>query len=255
MNMQDKVKKLINKFIITYKNSIHAREFWTEPLIAFADANDPLFLKLKQTIIMGHKLPIEVLDNAATVISYFIPFTNEVVSSNNNKGSASKDWAISYIETNKLINKLNEFLANKLIEDSFDAVIIPPTHNFDKNLLVSHWSHKHVAYIAGLGKFGLHKMIITEKGCCGRLGSLVTSAKIEITKRLEKEYCLYFHNKSCMKCLEKCVFDSLKINTFDRHKCYKVCLKNSQLYTNLGLADVCGKCACGVPCSLKNPVK
>ena len=253
--MKENVEELIKKFITDYKKSINAGEIWTDPLIAFADANDPLFLKLKQNIIKCHKLPSEVLGNAATVISYFIPFTQKVVLSNSFKRSTSKDWAISYIETNKLINKLNEFLANTLINDNFDAVIIPPTDNFDIKALVSYWSHKHVAYIAGLGKFGLHKMIITEKGCCGRLGSLVTSAKFEITKRLEKEYCLYFHNKSCMKCLEKCVFDVLKINSFDRHKCYKICLENSQLYTNLGLADVCGKCACGVPCSYKNPVK
>ena len=56
------------------------------------------------------------------------------------------------------------------------------THNFDEAKLVSYWSQKHVAYMAGLGKFGLHHMIITEKGCCGRLGSIVTNAKISRPK-------------------------------------------------------------------------
>ncbi|MFX1477043.1 MAG: hypothetical protein ACFFCI_02820 [Promethearchaeota archaeon] len=119
---------------------------------------------------------------------------------------------------------------------------------------MSYWSHKHVAYIAGLGKFGLHKMLITEKGCCGRLGSLITSLEIEATSRNEKEFCLYFFNKSCKQCIEKCVFDALHSNKFDRKKCYNICLENGKLHSKLGLCDVCGKCACGVPCSVRNPV-
>jgi epoxyqueuosine reductase QueG len=253
--MREKIEKLIRNFIGDYKKTTNKGEIWREPLIAFADANDPLFLQLKTIINKDHKLPNEILSNAATVISYFIPFTERIVLSNSIHRKASELWAISYLETNNLINELNNYLSNRLREHDFDSTIIPPTHNFNEKSLVSCWSHKHIAYIAGLGKFGLHKMIITEKGCCGRLGSLITSANIEASKKFEKEYCLYFHNKSCMKCLEKCVFDILKINSFDRHKCYNICLENSKQYSNLGLIDVCGKCTCVVPCSLKNPVE
>lgn len=254
--MREVIEKSIEDFLIEYKKTSNVSlNLWSSPTIAFADAKDHLFLHLKQIINKNHQLPIEILKNAKTVISYFIPFTQEVVSSNSIYERASEVWAIAYIETNKLIIELNKFLANILKKANFDCAILPPTHNFDDLSLISNWSHKHIAYIAGLGKFGLHKMIITEKGCCGRLGSLITSAKIESTKRKQKEYCLYFHNKSCMKCLEKCSFDILKIDSFDSQKCYNICLGNSQIYSNLGLADVCGKCACGVPCSLKNPVE
>jgi len=32
-------------------------------------------------------------------------------------------------------------------------------------------------------------------------------------------------------------------------------LENGRIYSHLGLSDMCGKCTCGVPCSLKNPVE
>ncbi|MCJ7647935.1 MAG: hypothetical protein MUP85_04930 [Candidatus Lokiarchaeota archaeon] len=97
-------------------------------------------------------------------------------------------------------------------------------------------------------------MFITEKERCGRLGSIITSAKIEPTKRSEKKYCLYYHNKSCLKCVLNCTFDALKIDNFNRQKCYDICLENARIYCDLGLVDACGKCVSIVPCSFKNPV-
>jgi epoxyqueuosine reductase QueG len=251
--MAEEIKDIIKDFIDDYKAKNNAKNLWRHAEIGFANAEDPVFLQLKQVIGMDHKLPKELLKKGNTVIAYFIPFNEKVVLSNSNGSEASREWAVAYIETNKLIIELNRFLANHLKKENYISFEIPPTHNFDKTTLKSYWSHKHVAYIAGLGKFGLHKMLITNKGCCGRLGSLITSAKIEPTKRSESECCLYFHNKSCNACIEKCVFDILNINSFDRHKCYSVCLENGRVYSNLGLSDMCGKCACGVPCSLKNP--
>ncbi|KKM85382.1 hypothetical protein LCGC14_1289560, partial [marine sediment metagenome] len=229
----------------------NVRSHWREPVVKFANAKDPTFLQLKQIIDKDHKLPNELLKNAETVISFFIPFKENIVSSNSKGLKASRKWAIAYIDTNKLIIELTKHLTKKL--GNYDCFEIPPTHNFDKIKLKSYWSHKHAAYIAGLGKFGLHKMLITEKGCCGRLGSLITSAKIEASERLLDEYCLYFLNESCSKCIDLCTFRALNSESFDRHKCYQICLRNGKLYSELGSSDMCGKCACGVPCSLKNP--
>jgi hypothetical protein len=50
-----------------------------------------------------------------------------------------------------------------LEKSDFRSVILPPTHNFDEKKLISDWSHKHIGFIAGLGKFGLHQMLITKK--------------------------------------------------------------------------------------------
>ena len=249
--MSEQIKNIIKKFITDFQETEDDRNFWREPVIRFASAKDPTFLQLKQVVDKDHKLPNELLKNAETVICFFIPFEEYVVSSNSSGLNASIEWAKAYIGTNKLIMELTEHLTEKL--GSYDCFEIPPTHNFDKTKLKSYWSHKHAAYIAGLGKFGLHKMLITEKGCCGRLGSLITSAKIQASEGNANEYCLYFLNESCSKCIDHCTFNALNSESFDRHKCYQICLENGKLYSKLGLSDMCGKCACGVPCSLKNP--
>ena len=36
------------------------------------------------------------------------------------------------------------------------------------------WSERHIAFICGLGTFGLSRGLITRKGICGRFGSLIT---------------------------------------------------------------------------------
>ncbi|MFX0005047.1 MAG: epoxyqueuosine reductase [Candidatus Hermodarchaeota archaeon] len=254
-SLQEKIKELVIEFVEDYKekNAIHSK--WRKPLIAFANAKDPIFRQLKQVADKDHRQPHELLKNAKSIISFFIPFNDEIVFTNSNGLDASKSWAIAYIETNRLIAELTHFLANSLEEMKYDCFEVAPTHNFDERKLISYWSHRHIAYIAGLGKFGLHNMLITEKGCCGRLGSLVTSALIDATERSEEEYCLYYRDESCKKCINKCVFDALHIDSFDRQKCYEICKKNERLYSHLGVSDVCGKCVCGIPCSLKNPCK
>jgi len=253
--MQIDIEKQITRFIRSYELQKNIKTKWKNPLVAFASATDPLFIQLKDLIDKEHKLPTELMPKAISVITYFIPFNDDIVLSNDVNERPSIGWAIAYIETNKLITDLNKFLAQELKNNSFDSVLLPPTHNFDQKKLVSYWSHKHVAYIAGLGKFGLHKMLITEKGCCGRLGSLITNAYFKPTEKADGEYCLYYQSNTCMKCLEKCLFGALEIDFFNRKRCYKICLENIRRFSNLGVADVCGKCACGIPCSIENPVQ
>jgi epoxyqueuosine reductase QueG len=254
IKIQLKIKSFIENYVRNYKTEFNTITEWEKPLVGFANANNRLFLKLKEIVNYKHNLPQDILKNAETVISYFIPFRKETILSNREGMSSSKEWVIAYIETNQLIEDLNKFLAYELKQLAFDSVILPPTHNFDEKMLISDWSHKHIAYIAGLGNFGLHKLLITEKGCCGRLGSLVTSALIKASESAKTQFCLYFHDKSCRMCVEKCIFNALKVDFFDRHACYEICLDNGKRFSQYGFADVCGKCTSGVPCSIINPV-
>jgi epoxyqueuosine reductase QueG len=120
---------------------------------------------------------------------------------------------------------------------------------------MSAWSHRHAAYIAGLGTFGLNRLLITEQGCCGRLGSLATDLVLIPTPRPEGEFCLHRAGGSCTKCVRKCIRNALGMDTFDRHACYQTLLDNEARLGMSGHADVCGKCSCGLPCSSRNPVK
>ena len=245
----------IVQFVKDYGASRQLNTKWDKPLIGFAEAGDSLFPKLKEVVSPTHAMPQDLLADAQTVIVYFLPFEKKIPKTNRHNLYASKEWALAYIETNQLIIEINHHISKTLSKKGFNTFLLPPTHNFDASTLISDWSHKHIAYIAGLGKFGTHHLIITDKGCCGRLGSVVTNAQIDATKRTKNEYCLSKFKDICKVCVKKCVNEALKVDTFDRQKCYQILLENAELFKKEGLADVCGKCTCIVPCSYQNPVE
>lgn len=247
-------RDIINQVISAYPHSEDTG--WKRALIAYASADDPLFEKLKEVVSPTHFLPQDFLPEARTVITYFLPFRDEVVESNKKGRHSSRTWAVAYIETNKLIGALNRRLQDELVKKGYKAVFAPATHNFDEETLLSDWSHRSVAYIAGLGTFGLNHMLITENGCCGRIGSLVTDLELEPTPRYNRELCLYRADGSCGRCLKKCINDALKENSLDKKKCHEMCLENADRLRDLeSITNVCGKCLVGVPCSAEIPIK
>ncbi len=225
-------------------------EIWRKPIVGFCSAESTEILP---KIVKNHFTAEDILPHAKSVIVYFIPFTKRVVESNVEGEKPSKLWAYAYIKTNDLIKSINDLLAKKLEKVGFKCVTIKPTHNFDERTLMSGWSHKHVAYLAGLGTFGHHTMLITEKGCCGRIGSLITTAEFNYNEPLKEEFCLHKRGVKCLKCVERCVFGALTEDGLDKRKCYDILLENDKYFADLQIADVCGKCACGVPCSLRKP--
>ncbi|AKL96808.1 hypothetical protein CACET_c33650 [Clostridium aceticum] len=253
--MREKIEGHIKTFVKEYPSKKATVTNWQEPLITYGDAKNPMFDKLKEVVTPSHALPTDFLQDAETVIAYFLPFEEAVVKSNIDGRESSEAWGRAYIETNQLIFDLNSYLHDVIETWGYKSTILPATHNFDPKLLISEWSHRHVAYIAGLGKFGINRMLITEKGCCGRIGSVVTNLKIEATEVSEEEFCLYKAKGICERCVKNCVNDALSIDGFDRHKCYEMCLYNDKLLNNMGVADVCGKCMVEIPCSYKNPIK
>ncbi len=252
--MKQLIRKTIEEFTASYAHSSDTG--WEKPLVAFASANDPLFAKLKELASPTHELPQGFLSEARTVITYFLPFADQVIENNKKGRFSSQTWGEAYIETNKLIADLNRYLQEKLIHQGYQAVFVPATHNFDEKTLLSDWSHRSAAYIAGLGTFGLNHMLITERGCCGRIGSLVTDLELPPTLRYKRELCLYKNDGSCGECAKKCFNEALTENNLDKHKCYEMCLANADRLNSLeSIADVCGKCLVEVPCSTAIPAR
>lgn len=253
--MKDKITDLICEFVADYKITRGTETDWKVPLVAFADAADQMFFELKGAVSETHLFPNDLLEGARSVISYFIPFMEETVKSNAKRGASSREWAVAYVETNIMIKEINRHVSDELKKIDARSVVVPATKNFDEKKLISNWSHRHVAYIAGLGKFGLNRMLITEMGCAGRVGSIVTDIEITPTKRSDREFCLYKKDLSCKKCVENCTFGALSTDAFDRHRCYEMCLENAEKYQGFAeVTEVCGKCLASVPCSFKNPV-
>ncbi|AOT69482.1 epoxyqueuosine reductase [Geosporobacter ferrireducens] len=256
--MNDYVTLLIKDYVKSYKVLKGTESNWREPIIGIASAADPMFSDLKDLISTSHALPSDFISDAKSIIAFFLPFSEKIVKSNIGNIESSREWDIANIETNNLIVDINKYLYKKLTEKGYDSTVLPPTYNYDEKLLISDWSHRHVGYIAGIGTFGIHNMFITEKGCCGRIGSIITNMPLKPTTRKENENCLYKYNGTCKKCVDYCVVDAISTDNgypyVDKKRC------NDQIYDDnipeypIGIGDACGKCMCNVPCSLMNPV-
>ena len=239
-------------------------KIFDEPVIGITDAENPMFCDLKSNKIIGEHfmLPTEWLVEAKSVVSFFFPFTEAIRSGNRaNMDYPSKGWLHGRMEGQLFINEfarmiIDRFQANGFqtispaLDKRFFSTSGQDTKRIDK-LYTSNWSERHVAYVCGLGTFGLSKGIITEKGMAGRLTSIITEqplpADVKEMRRFE-ENCI-----KCGKCAKNCPVNAISIEHGKNHEaCSKfldtVLSENNPRYG-------CGKCQVGVPCEDKNPKK
>jgi epoxyqueuosine reductase QueG len=253
--MYNKIIETIKTVTIDYGKNNNLDTLWKEPIIEIISASNDKLKTLKEAVSIEHFMANDILPDAKSIISFFVPFQENIIKSNIKGTMASREWVIAYIKTNDLIKKINDTVETLMSRNGYKTGKIPATHNFDINKLISNWSHRHIAYIAGIGTFGINNMLITKNGCCGRFGSIIINYEFEKYKQLGeiKEKCLNKINGSCGICQKKCIVDAYENNTYDRHKCYKQCLKNVEYHKEIGYADICGKCLVGLPCSTKEP--
>lgn len=250
------LEQFITSFVRDEVSQAETVTRYRQPLVGFADAGDPRFHQLRAIADPTHLQPDDLLPGARSVASFFLPFAREIVMANRKDAQqVAFEWALAYLETNELIGHISEGLIESLGERGVKAATEPATHTYDPNRLMARWSHKSVAVIAGLGSFGLHRMLITEAGCAGRFGSLVVDAALEPTSGPgdpHRERCLYFYDQSCTLCIERCPVGALKETGLDKHRCNERLLQVAAYhFRDLGLADVCGKCATG-PCAFES---
>jgi hypothetical protein len=271
--MYNAITEQIVRSIRNYETINGLADMWREPVVRLAAIKTINLAWLKQAVSLDHLLPADILPDAESVICFFIPFHISVVQSNAAPGPVSAEWALAYIKTNELIAAINRDIGALLEKNGYRAGKFPATHNFDEVTLISRWSHRHVAYLAGLGTFGINNMLITEKGCCGRIGSMVTNYNcggydgsgtpgsagaglLRVNAAPAAEKCLNKINGGCGICRKKCeagAYPAGAAGGFDRRTCYAKCLENAELHKNLGFADVCGKCLAALPCSVAEP--
>ncbi len=257
MENKKQVEQWIEDFVRNYPQTHDVETRWKTPLVAVADAADPLYLQLKTLVGPNHAMPEDILPGAKSVIVYFIPFAENIVQSNVEGEESSREWDYAYIETNALLGALGDYLYEQLTAQGHRASRLPSSYNYDEVLFRSDWSHKSSAYIAGLGTFGINQMIITAAGCCGRLGSIITDWVLTPTLRPQEEYCPYKKDGSCGLCMQRCPNAAYRVENgrvfLEKKRC------NEQIYDKIvpqwpiGPGDTCGKCACGLPCSFRIP--
>ena len=133
------------------------------------------------------------------------------------------------------------------------------TITVDEVKLMACWSHKHLAHLVNLGRFGIHHMLITPAGSTGRLGSLVSEAELGDHPLIEtREACLLKAGKACGQCIKACPVDALSEDGFERRLCWDRLTENRRTLDYFAdlpeSTHVCGKCVALMPSSFKNPM-
>ncbi|MBI5490137.1 MAG: epoxyqueuosine reductase [Deltaproteobacteria bacterium] len=216
--------------------------FCRAPVVGAAAAEDARWMQLRTVAHAAHLLPENLLPGARSVVAWFLPFQSWLAKENRGGEWAAESWGESYVRVNELLAQAGTFLTARLAERGYRAATDPPTGKFDREKLVAPWSHKHAAWVCGVGTFGLHHLLITREGAVGRLGSLVTDAPIAPSPAAPTELCLAKNAAKCRKCIEACPIGALAGEVFDRGACWARCLENAARLAHLGNAQVCGKC-------------
>jgi epoxyqueuosine reductase QueG len=254
----DYLRKFAEQFVAEEPVRLGTDGWWQTPLLTAAPV-DERFDQLPQIAADDHLLPRDLLPTAKSVIVFYIPFKKELVKANKNGEYPCREWGVAYVQTNDLIGRLSRALGYFLNEHGYQSGLTPATHNFDDVKLMARWSHKHLAHLVNLGRFGINHLLITPVGCTGRLGSLVSEAELGDHPLIQtEEACLFKAGKECGQCIKACPVGALSGDDFDRRSCWNRLNYNRReldyLFDLPESTHVCGKCAALVPCSFKNPV-
>jgi epoxyqueuosine reductase len=253
MRLEDQIREYVENQVARAATITRYRQ----PLVGYVSAGDSRFRELRHLVSPNHRHPRDLLPSARSVVSFFVPVDTAIVRANRRGGDqVASEWPLAYVETNDLIDSIAKGLIADLAAVGIAAAAEPATHNWDPVAMVSWWSHKSVAVIAGLGSFGLHHMVITDSGCAGRFGSIVLGADLEPAYEragVSPARCRYLLDGGCRACVARCPVGALTEDGLDKRRCYERCLEVAEQHQGLGLVEVCGKCATG-PCALRSGV-
>jgi epoxyqueuosine reductase QueG len=251
---------------------------WEAPLIGIAAGNDPYFDFLKQHIgdfhwspkdafALKYKGSADVDPSKLRVVSMAFPQTAETKKTQLAETVCpSRNWLVSRGEWEPLLKTFSGRLVTSLEAIGIRSVSIdlqPEFSVFKAGPLgiASKWSHRHYAYAAGLGTFGLSDGLITEKGKAVRFTSLVIEAPLEITRpdyTGPYDWCLFHQNGSCGKCIDRCPCNAITPQGHDKNACldYEDYFEANLWPEGLDRKDYiigCGLCQVGIPCQDKRP--
>jgi epoxyqueuosine reductase QueG len=235
-----------------------------DPVFGYAAASDPLFGELKKPEAIGDHclLPGEWLGGARTVISVFLPFAQEIKKANGaDTRWPADEWLHARIEGQEFQKKICRFGEDLLAKEGLAAVapMIDPRlssghpHVKDKSLqayYTSNWSERHVAYICGIGTFGLSGGLITSRGIAFRFVSFVTAGFFEPDRRPYAkidEYCA-----RCGACARNCPAGAISAEKGKAHFPCSAFL--DRVMEKCAPRYGCGKCQVKVPCESGIPV-
>ena len=242
------------------------KRLYDDPIVKIGSADEPMWQQLKEPTAIGAHFvaPKEWLSEARSVVSYFAPFSDYVVEGNRADAlKVGNGWLYARVEGQAFLTEVNHFLERWFVEQGFKAISPYASDDFkyvfeagtndniaDKSLsFTSNWSERHVAYVCGLGTFGLSKGIITERGMAGRFGSVVTNAPLTTTPRQYSD--IYEYCTKCGACARQCPANAITLAEGKSHPkcCAYVNIMRERYAPRFG----CGKCQVAVPCERSIP--
>lgn len=251
-------------------------KMWEEPFFGVAKGDDPYFDFLKDHIGAFHNLPEEAFRlrypepiNPADlrVVSVCFPQTQETKDSQAKETDCpSREWIVTRGEWEPLVREFAEKVTARLEEIGVRCVsseLVPGfvSKETGRQGISSSWSQRHVAFIAGLGTFGLSDGLITQKGKAVRFTSFVLEGPLRETPRLytgHHDWCLYFKDGSCGLCMERCPVNAISEVGHDKNVCadYEDVFSTKYWPSDIDKADYifgCGLCQVGIPCESRRP--
>lgn len=262
----ENLEKVLNEFLNSSAlNKIEKDDvIYDNCLLGIADAQDPYFTKFKDPQIIGDifRTPDQWLKKAKSVISFFLPFSKIIRDANRGDTLPSVEWLHGRFRGEDVNDALKQRLVTFLKDRGFDAVA--PTLD-DRFVMTddfsSNWSERHVAFVSGLGTFGLNRGLITKKGMAGRFGSVVTDMELPTTIRQYSgpfDYCPALTGRGkCFACIERCPVDAITPSGKAQKPCSDYQFVTDSLKALRLIFDypfsACGKCQIDVPCETEIP--
>lgn len=282
----ENINKEIKNIISNVFNSLERNNFavlgkpdepmFDSPLVGIAAGNDTYYDFLKEHIGEFHWSPAEAFaikhgsspdSSKLRVISIIFPQT-EATNDMQSKQLAfpCDNWYVSRGEWEHL---MAEFCSK--LEAELDMIGIRSASidflqglgaRYSENVgTASNWSHRHAAFSAGMGTFGLSDGFISERGMSVRLTTIVVEADLDITPRGDigpYDWCLYYKSGICGACIRRCPVRAITEKGHDKTACsnYKdtKCAANWPEYIDhSNYKTPCGLCQTKIPCAYKRP--
>jgi hypothetical protein len=271
------IERVITKFVQespANRRKIDGGKYWETPLVGFASGEDLLFKQYKKIIGEFHFTPQEIFEltfggrkpsKELSVISWVLPTSEDIRKSNRKEARyPSLLWAHARDFGEQFNVKLRNHLVTILKKKGY-KVVAPMNSPLWKRLrspevgIASNWSERHIAYVCGLGAFGLSDGLITAKGKAMRVGSVVTNLLVKPSEKIYPNHhanCLYYFNKTCKVCADRCPAGAITEKGHDKDKCFEytyfVVGKAKKAEYGVEIAG-CGLCQTKVPCEFEIP--
>jgi epoxyqueuosine reductase len=277
------IKEYVRSSPANRLDSFKGEHIFEQPLIGFADGDDPLFNEYKKVVHESHFLPREIFGlylreklkpeaprpENVSVVSFVFPINRETIKVNaGEKEGPSLRWNHTRWKGQDFIKELSLYLVS-LLEQMGAYAIAPELSPFFKIMslpdgFASNWSQRHMAYAAGLGTFSLNDGFITSRGIAMRCGSVVTNLKLAASVRPYNHHlanCLFYAEGKCGECIRRCPGGALSEKGHDKIKCFAILYEKQKPWLEgahgpgfIGPYAGCGLCQTGVPCAERIPL-